>query len=41
VEGLVEECDSPGEYFYDAAGQALYYTFNTTEAPVRKTAHLF
>ena len=31
MEGLVEECDSPGEYFYDAAGQALYYTFNGTE----------
>lgn len=33
VEGLVEECDEPGEYFYDAAGKALYYTFNETKAP--------
>jgi hypothetical protein len=30
---VLEECDSPGEYFVDAADEALYYTFNGTEKP--------
>jgi hypothetical protein len=33
IENVKEECDSPGEYFYDAVEEALYYTFNATEAP--------
>lgn len=33
VEGNVEDCDVPGEYFYDAHGQALFYTFNTSSSP--------
>ena len=33
IENVLEECDDPGEYFYDAEEQALYYTFNHTEAP--------
>ena len=33
VENVLEECDDPGEYFYDQPGQALYYTFNGTERP--------
>ena len=33
VENVLEECDSPGEYFYDASGQALFYTFNATDKP--------
>ena len=28
-----EECDSPGEYYYDAQERALYYTFNGTDTP--------
>ena len=30
---LLEECDSPTEYYFDAAEGALYYTFNGTEHP--------
>ena len=30
---MFEECDSPGEYFFDAGKKALYYTFNATEQP--------
>ena len=33
IENVKEECDSPGEYFYDEDEQALYYTFNGTETP--------
>ena len=33
IENVKEECDSPGEYFYDSEEQALYYTFNGTESP--------
>ena len=33
IENVLEECDDPGEYFYDAEEQALYYTFNHTETP--------
>ena len=33
IENVKEECDSPGEYFYDAEEEALYYTFNATETP--------
>ena len=33
IENVKEECDSPGEYYYDAQERALYYTFNGTDAP--------
>jgi hypothetical protein len=33
IENVLEECDSPGEYFYDKEDETLYYTFNGTEAP--------
>jgi hypothetical protein len=33
VDNVLEECDSPGEYFHDAEEKALYYTFNATEQP--------
>lgn len=33
AENILEECDSPGEYFYDAANKALFYTFNATYKP--------
>lgn len=33
AENVLEECDSPGEYFYDSSSEALYYTFNTTDKP--------
>ena len=33
IENVLEECDSPGEYFYDAEAQLLYYTFNASEVP--------
>ena len=34
IEGVLEECDSPGEYFLDEATQMLYYTFNTSKVRV-------
>ena len=33
IENVLEECDSPGEYYFDSANDLLYYTFNGTEAP--------
>lgn len=30
---VLQECDSPGEYYADEASQRLYYTFNASEAP--------
>lgn len=33
IENVKEECDSPGEYFYDAEEEALYYTFNSSRTP--------
>lgn len=30
---MKEECDSPGEYYYDEEEEAIYYTFNATEQP--------
>ena len=33
AENVKEECDHPGEYFYDPAEPALYYTFNATDQP--------
>ena len=33
IENVKEECDSPGEYFYDVSEDTLYYTFNGTDAP--------
>ena len=33
AENVLEECDHPGEYFFDAQAKALYYTFNATEQP--------
>jgi hypothetical protein len=33
VENVLEECDSPGEFFYDSANKSLYFTFNATEKP--------
>eukprot|EP00039_Didymoeca_costata_P002357 m.59603 g.59603 ORF g.59603 m.59603 type:complete len:982 (-) comp11259_c0_seq3:95-3040(-) len=33
IENVKEECDFPGEYYYDVEEEALYYTFNHTEAP--------
>eukprot|EP01050_Picozoa_sp_SAG11_P011201 SAG11_NODE_1172_length_5611_cov_2.962990_2_plen_464_part_00 len=33
IENVKEECDSPGEYFFDTEEKMLYYTFNGTEAP--------
>jgi hypothetical protein len=33
IENVLEECDSPGEYFYDAEAQLLFYTFNASEVP--------
>ena len=33
IENVMEECDSPGEYFFDAEEEALYLTFNGTDAP--------
>lgn len=33
IENVLEECDSPGEYFFDADAERLYYTFNATETP--------
>ena len=33
IENVLEECDSPGEYFVDATEKSLYYTFNGTEQP--------
>ena len=33
ADNVKEECDAPGEYFFDADEQALYYTFNATEKP--------
>eukprot|EP01047_Picozoa_sp_COSAG01_P087459 COSAG01_NODE_20139_length_969_cov_0.975862_1_plen_224_part_00 len=33
LENVKEECDSAGEYFFDAEEEALYYTFNGTDAP--------
>jgi hypothetical protein len=33
LENVKEECDSPGEYYFDAEEEALYYTFNGTDAP--------
>jgi len=33
LENVKEECDSPGEYFFDTKEEALYYTFNGTDAP--------
>lgn len=32
VENLLEELDSPNEWFFDAANQKLYFYFNLTEA---------
>lgn len=32
IENVLEECDSPGEYYYDSENELLYYTFNGTEA---------
>ena len=33
IENVKEECDSPGEFFFDADEEALYYTFNTSQTP--------
>ena len=33
IENVKEECDSPGEYFFDAEEEALFFTFNGTDAP--------
>lgn len=33
IEGVLEECDSPGEYYLDVQGRQLFYTFNTSETP--------
>ena len=33
VDNVKEECDAPGEYFFDPEERALYYTFNGTEQP--------
>ena len=32
---MLEECDAPEEFYYDAAQQRLYYSFNSSagEAP--------
>eukprot|EP01060_Flectonema_neradi_P039947 TRINITY_DN896_c1_g1_i2.p1 TRINITY_DN896_c1_g1~~TRINITY_DN896_c1_g1_i2.p1 ORF type:complete len:953 (+),score=255.36 TRINITY_DN896_c1_g1_i2:56-2914(+) len=30
IENVLEECDSPGEYFYDEEKSLLYYSFNGT-----------
>ena len=38
IENVKEECDAPGEYFYDAEEEALYLTFNGTEAPTGQEA---
>ena len=36
VENVLEECDSPGEYFFDADAEALFFTFNATDTPTGK-----
>ena len=33
ADNIKEECDSPGEYFFDAEEKALYYSFNSTDGP--------
>lgn len=33
IEGVLEECDSPGEYFLDERTEQLYYTFNSSASP--------
>ena len=33
VDNVLEECDAAGEFFFDAAAEALYYTFNVSERP--------
>ena len=33
ADNIKEECNTPGEYFFDADAKALYYTFNATEQP--------
>ena len=30
VENVLEECDAPEEFYYDAAQQRLYYSFNSS-----------
>jgi hypothetical protein len=41
IENVLEECDSPGEYFYDAEEEALYYTFNGTDTPTKNSGDPF
>eukprot|EP01052_Picozoa_sp_SAG31_P002049 SAG31_NODE_69_length_28130_cov_15.318219_2_plen_950_part_00 len=41
IENVVEECDSPGEYFHDRAEETLYYTFNSTEGPATVSNRTF
>eukprot|EP01049_Picozoa_sp_SAG25_P006798 SAG25_NODE_529_length_7160_cov_55.546382_2_plen_386_part_00 len=33
IEGVLEECDAPGEYYVDEASSHLYYTFNASVTP--------
>ena len=33
IEGVREECDSPGEYYHDEEAEAIFYVFNGTETP--------
>lgn len=36
IENVLEECDSPNEFFYDPAEKALYYSFNGSD-PIPQT----